>query len=305
MDGWTYGAEHEWADWPLSRALPAGYGRDMRDKTIVNSSGIANDPKGRLYGYGGEINTPPTESPIGQVMCLQDLRALLPEAKINYRSNLHIHVRVPGLGTNLEALRQVQRYIHANMREVLEQIEPLPKPLLGEVRGEGVESYLHQDEYLGACRRWRRRRVSHQTLLTTKRLGHQLGATTVDEFYRREVPQSRDGRPLWHCQARVCVNLRQHRETDTIEFRHFPGTMSNEEMGVCVSWCRDFLRFALGGWPIEGLLCRDSYSTERFPHFPRYNHWMERRYRATVHDGTVSKSDITRNIRLIELGEFK
>lgn len=295
---WTYGAEHEWADHPLDRDVPKGFGRDTHDITIVNSSGIANDPRGKTYAFGGEFNTPPTETIADQVGCMTQLKEHYPEATINYRSNLHIHIRVPGLGQDLAALKEVQEYVHRVMRRVLTQIEPLPHPRRPD--------FVEFDQYRGAARRWRRRRVSHQTLLTDHRLTRQLGAGSLEDFYAFEVPHMKSGdfRPLWHLQPRLCVNLRQHRETDTVEFRHFPGTMDEEKLTTCISWCRDFLFHALRDLPIDGLLARPEYQTDAFPPFPEYVHWMERRYRATVHDGTLSKDEIQDNINRILRGDF-
>ncbi len=54
--GWTYGAEHEWADWPYETELPKDYGRDVRDDTMINSNGVAVDPRGNYYSWGGEIS---------------------------------------------------------------------------------------------------------------------------------------------------------------------------------------------------------------------------------------------------------
>jgi hypothetical protein len=292
---WTFGVEHEWGDIDTRKPLPKGFGWDKRDITIVNSNGIANDPSGKLYPFGREINTPPTDSIHGQLDCLAKLKHLFPEAVVNYRSNLHCHIRVPGLKDDLKMLKQIQAYIHFNMKRVLEYIEPIPRPLRVEWKSSA--------EYEGALRRWRRRRVSHHTLLTPKRIDFQQQAKTLKSFFEREVPQSKTGKPLWHCQPRVCVNLRQLMETDTIEFRHFPGTLRLTELTTCLQWCDNFLAFAIQGLNIEKLL--DGYSPEAFPKFPLYNHEQERRYRATVHDGTVSKEQIAKNIQLILEGKFK
>ena len=293
--GWTFGCEHEWADWPLARPLPENYGRDMRDHTIVNSNGIANDPKGRLYGFGGEINTPPTDTPEGQVDCLEELKTLLPEATINYRSNLHIHIRVPGLREELDVLKDLQRWIHATMPKVFRVVEPLPRP---------EEQYMHDPAvYKGELRRWRRRRVSHQTLLTGKRLKRQLAAPDLTSFFEWEVPESK-GRPMWHFQPRLCVNIRQLLETDTIEFRHFPGTLNSDEMFTAVNWCREYLLAGLlGRSDLKTLLSK--YEGMDFPPFPDYDHVMECRYRATCHDGSVKKEDIAANIKAILEGTWK
>lgn len=291
---WTFGAEHEWADIDRKRPLPKGYGWDDRDITIVNSNGIANDPKGVLYQFGGEINTPPTKSPEGQVECLNTLKGLFPEAKVNYRSNLHVHVRVPGLKDDLKALKQVQKYIHEYMPRIFPVIEPLPKPTMWE--------YSNPVELEGASRRWRRRRVSHQALLTRERLAHQLAATTVQEFFDREPP-SKDGKPLWHLQPRLCVSLRQMLQTDTTEFRHFPGTLDENELGACVWWCDRFMSAALENGPVQSLL--DWAARRKFPSFPPYVHDMEVKYRATVHDGTVPRDKIKKNIVAILAGRFE
>lgn len=315
---WTYGAEHEWADWPLSTQLPEGYGRDVKDYTIVNSNGIANDPRGETCDIGGEINTPPTDSIVGQVECLNSLRRLLPMATVNYRSNLHIHIRVPGLQEDLPALKQLQRYIHDNMRQALDIIQPLPKPVLGQVPptpepgaihrrdmtdAYGPEYFLDEEWYEGAVRRWKRRRVSHQTLLTPERVAGQLEADTIDEFFKREVPRAKkDGRPLWHCQPRVCVNVRQLLETDTIEFRHFAGTMDPNIMHSCLTWCRDFLHAALNDIPIDQVL--ELYKTSMFPHWPEYNHGLEIGYRATCHDHSIKHAQIVRNVERIKRGQL-
>src|ERR1039458_3941925 len=112
FNGWTYGSEHEWSDHPRDAVLPVGCVHNTKDSTIVNSNGIANDPSNKSYQFGGEINTPPTDYPEGQVTILRKLVKALPTAKVNYRSNLHVHVRIPGLRDDLKLLKRVQLYIH-------------------------------------------------------------------------------------------------------------------------------------------------------------------------------------------------
>ena len=295
QDTWTYGAEHEWADWHTTdpaRPLPPGYGRDRKDITIVNSTGVANDPKDKLHDRGGEINTPPTSSPWGQIGCMQELRALYPEATVNYRSNLHLHIRVPGLRDDLDALKRVQARIHEWMPRALPVIEPLEMGFIGKYSGLYPLSEIEK----GWKRRLRRMRVSHQTLLPASRVAAQLAATTVEEFHAREVPVDRHGRVMWHAQPRVCVNLRQLRETDTVEFRHWPGTMRETELEAALLWCQGFMVAALEGDDpaFEALL---SWAQRQvFPRFQPYDHWLEERYRRTVHDGTIPRDQLPINI---------
>jgi hypothetical protein len=296
---WTFGAEHELADWDITTPLPEGFKRDVRDITIVNSNGIANDPTGRSWKLGGEINTPPTATKSAQAGLLPELLDLLPAATVNYRSNLHVHVRVPGLKDNLWRLKQIQRYIHEHMRAVLAIIQPMGTRPTAEGLAAVYGRCPDHEEVKGAERRWRRMRMSHQTLLTSHRLVHQLEAETVEEFFEREVPRSSKGQVMWHAQPRLCVNLRQLRETDTVEFRHFAGTLDTLLLYTALDFAERFLVAAIEAAPIEPLLewCRQ----RPWPTFAPYNHKLETRYRATVHDGTIPREQIERNIaRILE-----
>lgn len=297
---WTFGAEHEWADWHTTdpaRPLPPGYGRDRKDYTIVNSTGVANDPKDRLHQRGGEINTPPTSTLEGQVDCMRELKALYPEATVNYRSNLHLHIRVPGLRDDMGALKRLQAFIHDWMPRALPVIEPLELPILTPY----AESYTRSEAEKGWKRRVRRMRVSHHTLLPASRVSAQLAAPTIEEFHAREVPVDRHGKVMWHAQPRACVNLRQLRETDTVEFRHWPGTMDEDELRTALQWCKGFMEAGIRGLgsdqAFEDLL---SWAQEQtFPRFRPYDHWLEERYRRTVHDGTIPRDQLPINIAAV------
>lgn len=295
--GWTYGVEHELADWDQRRGLPKGegWGTDRKDVTMVNSNGIAVDPKGKLYPYGGEVLTPPTELVQQQADHLKTFTRMHPEAKVNYRSNLHVHVRVPGLVDDLESLKRIARFNRQWLREVLPLVEPIPRPWPDD-RGT-------QAEKDGAMRRYRRRRASHHTIVTDPRVEVQLAAETVEAFFEAECPRAKsDGRPLWHLAPRAAVNLRHLREdVDTVEFRHFPGTLDPDRLVTCVRWCRDYMQLALGlshGSPIDVYYQR--YGNQPWPHFPEYDHGLEVVYRSTIHDGSVSVVERKRVIDSID-----
>jgi hypothetical protein len=242
-EAWTYGAEHELADYDRKNVtLPVGFSLNHKDHTIVNSTGVANDPHDKLHWFGGEINTRPTDTPEEQVVDFEKLLKAIPDAKVNYRSNLHIHIRVPGLQHDLTALKRIQRYIHAHMRRLFEVIQPIAEP-----------SRLQFDSdqaFQGALVRYERMLRSHHTLLPEEKLQHQLGATECKQFFARGVPTSKKGRPLWHLQPRECVNLRQLLDTDTIEFRHFFGTLDPKLLLNAIHYCADFLAYALTDAPV-------------------------------------------------------
>lgn len=301
-DHWSFGCEHELADWDTALGYHPGCYRTP-DVTVVNSNGVAAQPSADVYRFGGELNTPPTPDPAGQAAVLAcslgRYAAGGPPARVNHRSNLHVHVRVPGLKDSLPLLKRVQKYVHQPaLWELLDQlIEPIPPGVTPAER-----------------KRARRRRVSHRTFLTPARLDHQLKATTVTEFFEREVPRSRAGAVMWHAQPRCCVNLRQLLQTDTVEFRHFPGTLDPAAVTTCVEWCREFLLAALAGEPLADAWGRffprvaylgksRSGGLAPFPKFPAFDEEREVRFRATE-PGKVPPDCIRANIRLILEGRF-
>lgn len=266
---WTYGAELELSDWPRHEPLPvAGMGIDVRDVTMVNSDGVAVDPQGKAYHLGGEIQTAPSESPSGVSEQLAAIMKKWPQTTVNYRSNLHVHVRVPGLKEDLFLLKKLQAYAHRWLPEVLSIIEPIPRP-----KAQGSPE-VHR----GALQRWRRRKVSHQQLMKPAQLAYQLEASTVQEFREREVRNRVTGQLHWVIHPRLCFNLRQLWETDTIEFRHFPGTTNPQELDAAVRWCSVFLSRALA----DDVPLKDAHLySEILPVFQGYDHWLETGYAAT------------------------
>ena len=287
MKGMTFGCELELSDWPRHEPLPVrGMGIDVRDTTMVNSNGVAVDPTGRLWAWGGEIQTAPTETPEGQAAQLADIMREWPETVVNYRSNLHVHVRVPGLRENLALLKQLQSYAHRTLPSVLPLIEPIPEP----------EPWWTGDKREGAIKRRNRRRVSHQKLLTPERLSFQLLATSPEDFRDREYVHVATGKLHPAIHPRLCFNLRQLWETDTIEFRHFPGTTEPKRLESAVRWCRRFLECALDDDEKQIMVHAANETSHRWlPRFEKYDHWLETGYQLTSR-ATQKAADIPGNI---------
>ena len=289
----SYGAELELADIDRSRALPPGCGWDTKDFSMVNSDGIAVDPTGRVHDRGGEVQTMPTCTLSEQVQVFREVMWTFPEAKVNYRSNLHLHVRIPGLGDDLEALKSLQRFIHEKFRDVVAVLEPIPRPTR--------EQYPSFEAMEGAVWRFNRRKKSHQTFLTPQRVAHQLNAKTVEEFFRLEVPTTAEGKPMWHAQPRCCVNLRQLMQTDTVEFRHFPGTCVAERFKAGLQWITYFIKAWQNNDSKQDLVDMALDIRDELPKFEPYNHELETRYRLTTHDGSIPRAKLIDNIRKFQI----
>lgn len=309
MQEWTFGLELEFGDWPTSRELPAGLTMNFQECTQVNSTGIANDPTRdparRLYHWGGEANTAPTDTIDGQIGLFETFLERMPEARVTHRCALQPHIRVPGLQEDLPALKRIAVYNAAHLKAALDLVDPLPT-VDEMLQGTTATGQRLLDERLGAAKFSRRRHNDRRHVLDRSILYKQLAAQTPEEFFAAEVPKSREGRPQWHLALRQAMNLRQLMQTDTVEFRHFPGTLDPKEVESALSWCVLYLMSALS----ENDLTKEvlmKAATENISPFPRdvpYDHCLEQRFWATCHGHGNSRETIAANIARIEAGEF-
>lgn len=267
--GWTYGAELELSDFPRARLAEAGLQFDREDVTMVNSNGVAVDARGVLYPLGGEVKVRPSDSPDGVAAQLAEIVRLVPETAVNYRSNLHVHVAVPGLRDDLTALKRVQRHVHGWLPGLLAKWEPIPEPR--------PEDYPHPEALAGARRRRNRRRMSHQKFLPEWRLDLQDAATSPRGFFTAEALDVKTGKVHFAIATRAAINLRSLLDNGTIECRHYPGTLDPAALANAVNWSRTYLAAALEDADPRPALA----GLDPFPRFGHYIHWMEVGFMAT------------------------
>jgi hypothetical protein len=286
VDTWSYGVELEYGDSYRFCELPIGAAWNDKDNTCVSSTGIANDPHGKLYSFGGEINTKPTYCIEDQIEHIKLINlALSPKPSVNYRSNLHIHIRVPGLKDNLEDCKKLLKYVERYQQQAFDIVETIPVP---------NKSTMPELVYAWALKRMKRRHKSHQYKLPKNRVDAMLSAKTTQEFYEEHAPLTEKGR-MWYFSPRAGINLRQMwEETNTIEFRHFPGTLDMIEMESCIRWCQQFLNAALN---LDDISPREFYIEQdwSFPKFQPYDFEAEQIYQWTNFD-TNTKTQISNRI---------
>jgi hypothetical protein len=285
VNSFSFGVELEYGDSYRHSSLPSGASWNNKDNTCVSSTGIANDPTGELYAYGGEINTKPTNTISDQIFHISEInKALHPVPVVNYRSNLHIHVRVPGLSDNLEDCKRLLQYIDIYQQQAFDIVETIPVP---------NKKVLDPEVYAWALKRMKRRHKSHQYKLPEARVKAMMNAKTTQEFYEEHAPLTDKGR-MWYFSPRAGINLRQMwEETNTIEFRHFPGTLDMDEMESCIRWCRGFLNAALNTNEIPNEIY--SGSSWKFPKFAEYEYETEQLYQWTNFDAN-NKKDIAKRL---------
>lgn len=290
---YTYGMELEYADVKYGQKLPEGSEWNTKDYTIVNSNGIANDPKGKLYGYGGEINTKPTGTIEEQIKVVKSIRKCLnPKPIVNYRCNLHIHIGVPGLEKDLSNCKRLFKYINKYADEAYEIVDNIQKP--------ERDWFITDEEYKGAIKRHHHSLKSHHRKLSPNRIAAILKAKTTKEFYEEHAPLTDKGR-MWYFAPRAGINIRHLWTTGTIEFRHFYGTLNYNELKYSLLWCQQFVYAALNtGNPPKEIYksIYKKYGHPKFPKCPIYDHTLELNFRKTS-IGKIKRKEAEKNIAII------
>jgi hypothetical protein len=232
----TYGAELELADVDRSIVLPVGNKWCDKDGSICNSNGTANDPKAIFNRFGGEIQVAPANSPEELLETINSLYRILnvTSKSFNFSTNLHVHIRVPGLDTDLAALKRIAEYVQTYGKHLFQMIEPNDPPVMGR--------YSTPEAYEGAYKRFKRRGHSHHYVVPKTVYKRMMEAQTPEQFWLAHAVKDKEGKPLWHLVVRSGVNLKQlWEDTKTIEFRHFTMSPDMDKMLSALRWPRIFL----------------------------------------------------------------
>ena len=270
----TYGYEIEWGDIDRTLEIPAELGAwEYAETDIVNLHEpyqyVACDPLGEEPPMGGEINTRPTRTWQGQVERIIQLRELFEShgntptaACVNHG---HLHVYVPGLKDDIDALKRLIAYIQKNQDATINHCYGFYDHK--EMRkSKGAKMYLKLD---GG------RRMPDYMCDNIQNL-----ATDFDHFIKLHAA-GKDGvsmgRPF-----RFAINTYCMKHTGTIEFRCFRSTTDTKEIEDQFRFAEKFVDAALNDGPsVEEILFEQGYRYN-FPRFiwnyREYNGWVETKY---------------------------
>lgn len=244
----TYGYEIEWGDIPRNFLVPEHLGTwEHAETDILNLHGEyalrAVDPLGIDPPMGGEINTKPTATWQEQVDRIMEIRDLFVNVGHEPSSSLvnhgHLHVFVPGLREDIEALKRLVAYVRDNQVLTVEKCygyydDPGMK---GAVRG--AKSYLKLDG---------------GRLMPAYMIENILNLASSFEHFIKLHAAGKDGvsmgRPF-----RYAVNTYCMKHTGTIEFRCFRSSTKREEIESQFRFATAFIDAALNGGPsVEKIL---------------------------------------------------
>jgi len=269
----TYGAELEWADVDIRIKPPAELGKwDGKDATLVNSDGHANDPSGKTWNFGGEINTTPTDTIEGQIEIFLKLKELL-NPTINYRNSVHIHIGVEGLKEDLEGLKTLFQYTQDNQDTVL-NLFPLIEP---------TKELFPVKEDLKLAQWYRKQRTAwSKGKVPPNRVIDIMNSTSPRNFYDCHFMwiEARKKRVYHIGIVRAGINVRALFKYGTIEFRLFPGTLDPDQLRDMFEFCSQFVYNAFNNPSMTAQDILDSREWN-FPIWAPFNPELERGFKAT------------------------
>lgn len=259
----TYGYEIEWGDIDRTFNVPAELGSwEFCETDIVNLRepyrGLGSDPKGINPPVGGEINTMPTRTWQEQVDNIVKLKELFTAHGTAPTSGIvnhgHLHVHVPGLTEDVEALKRLMKYVKLNQHETMARVYQFKvEPGMEETKT--AKTYLKHD---GG-------RIAPDWLLDN------LSTLPVDfEDWLRIHCCGKDAkvrsRPF-----RYGIHTYALKNSKTVEFRCFRSTVERNELEDCFKFATEFMDAALNGGPsVKEILDSRDW---RFPPFI-YDHEM-------------------------------
>lgn len=265
----TWGYEIEWGDIPRNTVIPEHLGKwEYAETDIVNLiepyRGLACDPLGTEPPVGGEINTKPTNTWQEQVDRIIELRDLFEHPTASCVNHGHLHVYVPGLKEDIDALKRLTKYIRDNQHMVIDrcyQFRLHPDMSLAKT----AKTYLKWDggrpmpDYMA------------NNILTL--------ANNFEDFIRLHAA-GKDGvsmgRPFRHAINTYCM-----KHTGTVEFRCFRSSIDRKEIEDSFRFVEKFMDAALNNGPdVDELLIGEGYT---FPKF-EYDHEMYVAWENTKYD---------------------
>lgn len=268
----TYGYEIEWGDIDRRIEIPTHLGKwEHAETDIVNLHEpfkyVACDPLGLDPYMGGEINTMPTVTWQEQVDRIIELRNYFvskgshPSAGcVNHG---HLHVYVPGLKNDVDALKRLIAYIKANQADTIDAC-------YGYYDSQYMKGSKNAKTYL---------KYDGGRAMPDYMCDNIINlATDFDHFIKLHAA-GKDGvsmgRPF-----RYAINTYCMKHTGTIEFRCFRSSVKREEIESQFKFAERFIDAALNdGQSVREILASDTFTFPPF-YFDKleYDGWEKTKY---------------------------
>ena len=267
-NNFTWGYEIEWGDIPRSTVIPEHLGKwEHAETDIVNLiepyRGLACDPLGIEPPVGGEINTKPTATWEEQVDRIIAIRNLFEHPTASCVNHGHLHVYVPGLKDDIDALKRLTRYIRDNQQIVIDSC---------------YQFRIHPDMDMAKTAKTYLKWDGGRPMPDYMANNILKFANNFEEFIRLHAA-GKDGvslgRPFRHAINTYCM-----KHTGTVEFRCFRSSTDRREIYDSFRFAEKFMDAALNNGPdADEILLEGDFKFPKFEYDSEmYLAWERTKY---------------------------
>lgn len=256
-DSFTYGCELEWSDIDRSIDIPKEIGSWEGPKIngfymgseidIVNTQGRwkghGTDPLCMTCPVGGEIHTVPSPDIDSQLIRIMRIMNLFPKLSVACPNHGHIHVKVPGLKTDLQTLKNFFEYLENNEEDIIRACCGYGREEHDKIVNSDLEQWVKSYLIIGDGKH-----ISPELYKAISEVD------TIDQALKviSDIPCVD-----WDCitneftkttsSHRTAVNMYNLLKGDTIEFRIFRASLNPVEIYSCLDFVRQVVTEAVKG----------------------------------------------------------
>jgi hypothetical protein len=276
---YSLGCELELADTQNNKPLPKKWYNTF-DPDIVNSNGVS---AAKDYNLGYEFNSYPSYSLQEMMNSVKELFYAFPEAEVNHKSVMHLHIAWEGIKDDLDSLKKILKYTYEGNGQYV------------------LDNYWKFDITPEMGRNTRSFRTFDVKVMPKLRYDYCMAAINIKEF-REGHAKCSDGRVYWATTKRYALNLYSVWTSGSIEFRHFHPTISFKEIEDSFKFIITYINEALkeNGKSVKQFMEEEKYQLpEQYP----YDHKLESRWLAT-NTKFNNMETVLKNRELILKGEL-
>lgn len=279
---YTYGCELEWSDIDRRIDIPSDLGSWEGPKIgdyymgseidIVNTAGqwrgIGTDPLCIDCTVGGEIHTVPSPDVDSQLYRIMRIMELFPKIGVACPNHGHIHVKVPGLKTDLQTVKNFFEYLSVNEEDIIRECCGFDKEEYDKIMNSDLPMWTKKYLIIGDGKHISPRLYDSIT----------FAENMNDVFQSLEQINCED----WDCISnvyyetpnshRTAVNMYNLLKGDTIEFRIFRASLNPYEIYSCLKFVEAVVHEAVRGK--SGKSVKQLLEERRYD-FPKLNYDYE------------------------------
>lgn len=293
MSRYSYGLELELVNNDSRKGLPKGFSQfSDQESDLCNSvgkfRGLCNDPTRKFVPITAELNSTPTDDYKLQSEYVKNAVEFYPEATINCRIDLHLHIGHPRFKTDLDLLKKLVTYFYHNTElwnDLMYHTFVLPD-----------EYSVHMDA--------RSFQNTNRKTMPEWRYNQIMSSNSIEEFLLNHQKDT-SGKVNTRMTTRYPFNMFAIKDHGTIECRAFWPTLDSNEINARFELITRIVDTVVSNrnTPLQVLVkewLEDGYDTIRSSQYP-YDHFVHCAWKYASYPVVGSRYMIARWIEFCRL----